>query len=98
MWQVEQTITTEMKTHLINYIARIGLLMMVLTGGLKTGWGQWSGANYTTDQTINMTGDVTMTGVMYIDGCTVTIKPNGASRTINFGDPQAVFLPLIATT
>jgi predicted outer membrane repeat protein len=80
-----------MKTHLINYIARIGLLMMVLTGGLKTGWGQWSGANYTTDQTINMTGDVTMTGVMYIDGCTVTIKPNGASRTINFGDPQAVF-------
>ena len=85
MWQVEQTITTEMKTHLINYIARIGLLMMVLAGMRGETFAQWNGVTYYTDQTINMTGDVTMTGVMTIDGCTVTIKPNGASRTINRG-------------
>ena len=67
------------------------MLLLLMLGGLGKAWGQWSGANYTDDLTIDMTGDVTMTGVIFIDNCTVTINPNGASRTINIGDPQAVF-------
>jgi predicted outer membrane repeat protein len=85
IWQVEQTITNEMKSHLINYIARIGLLMMVLAGIKVTAFAQWNGVFYSSDQTINMTGDVTMTGTMIIYNCTVTIKANGANRTITRG-------------
>ncbi len=92
MWQVEQTITTEMKTHLINYIARIGLLMMVLAGMNGTAFAQWwTGGVITSNQTINMTDDVTMTGAMYIVGCTVTIRPNGANRTISREGVNGVF-------
>ena len=61
------------------------MLLILTLGGWGTAWGQWTGVTYTSDQTINMTGNVTMTGVMTIDGCTVTIKPNGASRTIYRG-------------
>ena len=46
---------------------------------------------YSSNTTIDMTGDVTMTGAMYIVGCTVTIRPNGANRTISREGVNGVF-------
>ena len=79
---------TTMKTHLfINIRWKCILMLLILTlGGGGKAWGQWNGVTYFgTDQTINMTGDVTMTGGMIIGYCTVTINANGADRTITRG-------------
>ena len=81
------------KTHLIiNIHSKCILMLLILTlGGWGKAWGQWNGVTYYTDQTIDMTGNVTMTGVMVIDGCTVTIRPNGANRTIYRGSSFAPY-------
>ena len=78
---------TTMKTHLIiNIRWKCILMLLILTlGGWGKAWGQWNGATYYVDQTINMTGNVTMTGTMIIAYCTVTINANGADRTITRG-------------
>ena len=82
-----------MKTHLIiNIHSKCILMLLILTlGGWGKAWGQWSGAMYSSNTTIDMTGDVTMTGAMYIVGCTVTIRPNGANRTISREGVNGVF-------
>ena len=68
-------------------------LVLVMALGCSVCWadytvpssGTWSGGTVTSNQTVFLTDNVTITGRIIIDGCSLTIKPNGKARTITNG-------------
>ena len=72
-----------MKKYL-KYIFVVFVTMLVSNSawGLSTS-GNWETNTITDAQTVNLTGNVNIKGVIYVkDGGTLTIKANGSSRTI----------------
>ncbi|MCQ2119721.1 MAG: hypothetical protein MJY84_07350, partial [Bacteroidales bacterium] len=56
---------------------------MVASAALPT-TGEWTGQTLSASQTVNLTGSVSISGTIVIpSGVTLTIKPNGAARTIS---------------
>ena len=67
------------------------LLVLALLGWVGNAWaldwtGTVAGRTFTSNTTVNLTGNVTLTGRVNIEnGCTVTIRASGANRTITRG-------------